>query len=98
MSGYRIKLIELVAMGQIDEVEKLLKQGHCNVDESDDFQRNAMFMAVSRNDYNMVALLIDYRAKLDTRYKGLFGIHTTFICKKKGYVNIVNLIEKKSSV
>ncbi len=90
MSGHRIKIIDLVDMGQIDAVKALIDKG-CDVNEKGETGRTAVFSAIDRNDFNMVKLLIDSGAKLDIQDG--FGLTPLSLAKKRKFQQIIKFLE-----
>ncbi len=91
MSAYRVAIIDLVSLGQVDEVKKLIAKG-CDVNEQGELGQSSVLAAVDRNDLLMLTILIEAGAKLDA--KDSFGESALSVAKENGYLEIVSLIEK----
>lgn len=83
----RILLHDLVDLGQISEVSKLLDGHSVNVDEQCDLGRTAVMAAVNRNDLQVVKLLITKgHARIDLA--DAFGQTALTIAEKNRYTQI----------
>lgn len=84
-----IKIIDLVSIGRIEEVKKLIASG-CDVNEQADLGYCALFAAINRNDVPMIKLLIDAGARVDVECWGESALSRA---RKNNYVEIVTIIE-----
>lgn len=92
MSTYRVRILDLASLGQIDEVKKLIEKG-CDVNEQNDLGDCALIAAINRNDLPMVQLLINAGANI--KIKDTFGRSALDFATKRSYKKICDLLELK---
>lgn len=90
MSAVRFPLIDLVNMGQLDAVKAYLAHAPHAVHETDEMGYCAVFAAVSRNDAEMLEVLIQAGASVDI--EDAFG-RTPLRCARE-YPNLQERIEQ----
>lgn len=83
-------LIELVYLGQKEDVKTLLERGY-DINEQDKYGTSAALAAVTRNDINMLKFLIDHGARVDLR--DVFGKTPLSKAQEMGSTDIANLIQ-----
>lgn len=90
-----ILLIELVSLGQLDAVKKMLLDGY-DANETTEYGETAAFLAASRNDFDMLKLLAEYGAKLDVkdgRGRNIIGWAKYF--KNQEMIDYINSVERE---
>ena len=101
MTAHRIKIIDLVSQGDMDDVKELLahseeKHRLTVINERDEFGRNAVFMAISRNDLTMLKMLVN--AGGDIQITDGFGLTACEFARQQGYVEIITFLQKSNKI
>jgi ankyrin repeat protein len=86
-----IEIIELVSLGQVEAVKKLISVG-CDLNKQDESGNCAVLMAACRNDLSILKVLFD--AGADMNMQDSFGNTVLSWAKKHQNNEMIQLIEK----